>query len=206
VHPPDPSFVAGSRRRDLLQTLVLVGILLTPAWLAPPWFALPWLVGSLALAGPLVVLTWLHGPWVPTPHADVPRIVAALALKPGEAFCDLGCGDGRMLRWVREATGAECTGIEAAPLLALWARLRSGRGIRVRLGDLYAADLSGFDVIYVWGTAYSVGTPRFRELIERSCRRGARVVSYQTPIAGLEPTVVDAGGQRPLYVYVVPGR
>ena len=197
---PDPGFVAASRRRDLLLTLVMLGVALTPAWLTPGWFAVPWLVATLALAGPALWLSWQHAPWVPTPRAELPRLLAALKLEPGERFCDLGAGDGRMVRWVRDATEARCMGIEASPLLVAVARLR---GADVRLGDLYAADLSDVDVVYVWGTAYSVGTPRFRELLERALRPGARVVSYGTPVDGLEPDFVDEGGQRPIFGYVM---
>jgi SAM-dependent methyltransferase len=198
----DPASVAAGRRRDLLQTFVLLGILFTPAWLGPAWFARPWLLFSIALAGPAVALSWTHGPWVPTPRADLPRILEALRLSPGDSFCDLGCGDGRMLAWVRSATGARCTGIEAAPLLVLVAKLRAW-GCTVRLGDLYAADLSSFDVVYVWGAPYSVGEPRFRDRVAGSMRRGARLVSYQTPIAGLEPEAVDERGMRPVYTYTI---
>ena len=203
---PDPGFVAASRRRDLLQTFVVLGILLTPAWLTPRWFSVPWQIGVLCLAAPLVLLTWFHGPWVPTPHAELPRILDALHLQRTERFCDLGSGDGRMLLWVHAATGAACTGIEAAPFLVLLSRARllwaRTRDCHVRLGNLYAADLSGFDVVYVWGTAYSVGTEEFRAFVERAVRPGARLVSYQTPIPGLEPSTVDEGGQRPIYTYV----
>jgi hypothetical protein len=206
VDAPDPGFVAASRRRDLLLTLVMMGILLTPAWLTPPWFSRPWEVAAVLLGAPAVFLTWHHAPWVPTPKAELPRIVRALALQPTERFCDLGAGDGRLLVWVQAATGAACTGIEAAPLLALLARLRialSGGGARIRFGDLYAADLSEFDAVYVWGTAYSVGTERFRAFLQRSARPGTRLVSYHTPIPGLVPTAVDEGGQRQLFTYVL---
>jgi SAM-dependent methyltransferase len=190
----------------VLQTLVVLGIALTPGWLGPTWLTVPWTIGVLVLVGPMLVFTWVHAPWVPTPHAELPRILAALDLAPGQSFCDLGCGDGRVLLAVRRATGAICTGIEAAPALVILARLRAlvrgSGGVRVRLGDLYQADLSSFDVVYVWGTPYSVGTPRFRALIERSMRPGARLVSFQTPIPGLVPTAIDTQGPRPIHVYV----
>ncbi|MFT4626316.1 MAG: hypothetical protein ACI8PZ_004993 [Myxococcota bacterium] len=197
--------VAAGRRRDLLLTSVMLAVLLTPAWLAPPELAIPWLLACLLLAAPALWLSWTHAPWVPTPTADLPYILAALTLQPGERFCDLGAGDGRMIRAVRDATGATCTGVEAAPLLfsIAWARLALGRdgGATVRLGDLYGADLSGFDAVYVWGTPYSVGTDRFRSFLERSLPAGARVVSYHQPVSGWTPTATITAGQRPIYLY-----
>ena len=65
-------------------------------------------------------------------------------------------------------------------------------------GNLYAADLSGFDVVYVWATAYA----RLQEVV-RTMRPGSRLVSYHTPVAGLEPTAVDEGGMRPIFTYVI---
>ena len=69
--------VAEARRRDLLQTLVGVGILLTPAWLTPSWFGRPWAVAVILLvAVPNLYLTWRHAPWVATPERDMARILA----------------------------------------------------------------------------------------------------------------------------------
>lgn len=202
---PDPAFVAASRRRDLLLTGVMVCIGLTPAWFLPdPWSQL-WLAVGLVLGAPAVVLSWRHAPWVPTPAEELPRILHHLALKPGQRFCDLGAGDGRMVQRVRAATGAHCVGVEAGPLpfLAGWLRLRRTAGTEIRFGDLYTADLSVCDAVYVWGTAYSVGTPRFGDRMRETLKPGARLVSYHQPVYGLEPNEVDEGGMRPIYVYVV---
>jgi len=204
----DPRFVAGSRRRDLLLTLVMWCIVLTPGWLMPEWLSRLWLlvVGMLGL--PAVYLSWRHAPWQPTPAADLGRILQSLDLSPEQTFCDLGAGDGRMLVWVHAATGATCVGIEASPIPWLIGRLRlalQGTGrTSIRLGDLYTADLSGFDAVYVWGTAYSVSAPRFGRRMRQTLRPGARLVSYHYPVYGLEPCAVDTEGKRPLYVYVMP--
>jgi hypothetical protein len=184
---------------------VVLGIALTPAWLGPSWMMLPWVLGVLLLLGPMLWLTWTHAPFVPTPDDDVARIVSALSLSPGERFVDLGSGDGRVLRAVHHATGAEGLGIEAAPGLWLWSWLRTARcpGVRVRLGDLRGADLSQVDAVYVWGTAYSVGTPGFTAWLREGLPPGARVVSYGQPLHGWEPDGVDGSGQRPVHRYVV---
>lgn len=199
----DPKYIAATRRRDLTLTIVMFCIAITPAWLTPSWFAVPWLlvVGGLSL--PALWLTWGHAPWVPTPADELPRIVAALEMTADDRFCDLGCGDGRVVVGVQRATGAVCTGIEAAPLMWLIARLRVVFQPRahVRFGDLYGCDLSDYTVIYVWGTAYSVGTERFSAFVRRTAKPGTRVVSYHTQIPGLERSGVDESGQRPIHIY-----
>lgn len=193
------------RRQDLLLTAVMVGIVLTPGWLLPAPWSMGWLVVTGGLAGPALWWSWSHAPWQPTPDGEWPRVVAALALQPGERFCDLGAGDGRMVLAVRRLTGADCTGIEAAPGMFVmgWLRLalQGDAATRMRFGDLYRADLAPYDVLYVWGTAYSVSQPRFGALAAAATARGARVVSYHHAIHGLQPTRTDDAGQRPLYVY-----
>ncbi len=194
------------RQRDLLLTAVMLGILLTPAWLLPSWLSVAWQLAVAVVGLPALWYSWQHAPWQPTPRSELDRLLAALQLGPDSRFCDLGAGDGRVVLWLHQQTGADCTGIEAAPLQWAIARLRLAvRGTprtRVLLGDLYTADLSGFDVVYVWGTAYSVGTERFAARMREGLRPGARLVSYHTPLVGWSPERVDEGGQRPLYTYV----
>lgn len=205
MHTPDPSFVAATRRRDLLLTLVLLGIGLTPAWLTPDWLSVPWRIAGAILGPPAVYFSWRYSPWWPTPAAELPRLLQHLALAPEHTFCDLGAGDGRLVLWVHRATGAECVGIEVSPLQYLVARARlaiSGTPrTTVRLGDLYRADLSRFDAVYIWGTAYLVSTPRFSQHVQAALRPGARLVSYHYPVPGLQPDTIDTDGLRPIYVY-----
>ena len=196
------------RWRDLLLTLVLVCIGLTPAWLMPQPWSRVWQGAVLILVAPAIVLSWSHAPWQPTPQAEFERLVAHLGLKAGQRFCDLGAGDGRLVAYVRRVTGAQAWGIEASPLLWLLAQVRlwGRRGASVHWGDLYRADLSDVDVAYVWGTAYSVSATRFGARMKAALRPGARLVSYHYPVHGLTPEGVDHGGERPLYVYVMPDR
>jgi cyclopropane fatty-acyl-phospholipid synthase-like methyltransferase len=113
-----------------------------------------------------------------------------------------------MVLWVAGATGAHCVGLEVSALPWLVSRVRlavqGSDRTEVRLADLYRADLSEFDVVYVWGTAYSVGTERFAARMREALRPGARLVSYHTPVPGLEPLTVDEDGQRPIWVYEAP--
>lgn len=181
----------------------MLGLLLTPAWLTPPWFSTPWLVGVLALAGPGLWWSWRHAPWVPTPADDVDIILRLLALGPGDRFCDLGAGDGRMVQRVHHATGADCTGIEGVPLLYAigWLRALPDAGCHMQLGDLTRVPLETYDALYIWGTAYGSGTAEFVQHLRARVRPGTRVVCYHTPLADLPPAEVDATGQRPVYAY-----
>ena len=203
----DSATTAVIRRRDLLLTLVMWCIGMTPAWLLPPWLANPWLGVGLFMGIPAVIYSWRYAPWVPTPAHDLPRILKSLDLSPDHAFCDLGAGDGRMLTRVHDATGAHCTGIEVSPLPYLVARgrlaLLGGPGMSMVFGDLHRTDLSRFDVLYIWGTAYWVGRPDFGERMNAVLRPGARLVSYHYPIGGLVHHHVDESGARAIYTYII---
>ena len=205
----DPTFAAATRRRDLLLTLVMLGIAFTPAWLLPTPLATPWLWVVSLVGAPAVFVSWMYAPWVPTPASDFDRILACLDLQPGDAFCDLGAGDGRMLTRVHGATGARCTGIEISPALYLLARLRLAGSraplTQMRFGDLHRADLSQFDVLYVWGTAYWVGQPAFGAFVASALKPGARLVSYHYPVGGIPIQRCDNEGERPIFVYVFGG-
>ena len=197
---------AAHRRRDLLLTAVMVGILLTPAWLLPGWASLLWQVGVVLLALPALWWSWRHAPWHPTPRADLERALTLLKLAPEQRFCDLGAGDGRVVLAAHALTGAHCVGIEVSPLPWLIGRLRlalqGGPATELWWADLYRSDLSRFDALYVWGTAYGTGTAAFVAHLEQHLRPGARVVSYHHPLPGLSPVATDTTGERPLYLYV----
>jgi len=161
---------------------------------------------TLLFAAPALIFTWRFAPWVPTPKAELDRLLRCMDLDASQSFCELGAGDGRLMVWVHRHTGARCTGLEVSPLMFLvgWVRVTLGRAGRVRFLDMYKADLSSYDVVYVWGTAYWVGTPEFREYLGRTLKPGARLVSYQQPLSDWTPDLVDRGGQRPIYVYNQP--
>lgn len=191
------------------MTLVFLGIAMTPAWFSPTWLRLPWMAAGLVLGAPAVWVAWRHTPWLPTPIEDLPRVVRLLGLRPGQRFCDLGAGEGRVVLAVERATGAACTGIELSPFHYLLGRLRlalqGNERTRLVAGDFLRADLSGYDALYVWGTSVTTTTPAFLAQVE-TLRPGTRLVCHHHPIPGLVPTEIDTGGRRPIHLYVVPPR
>jgi hypothetical protein len=75
----------------------------------------------------------------------------ARRLPENALLCDLGCGLGGPLAQVRKLRpDVRLTGVEAAPLNWLIARLRLLGHAEIRLGDLWDADLSRCDVIYAY--------------------------------------------------------
>jgi ubiquinone/menaquinone biosynthesis C-methylase UbiE len=64
----------------------------------------------------------------------LPGALKLLALKPGEKFLDIACGQGVLCRMAREI-GAESTGVDAAEPLVRAARQRGPADIRYHVGD-----------------------------------------------------------------------
>lgn len=129
-------------------------------------------------------------PWVPTYKKDIDRVFRLAGLKAGETFVDLGCGDGRM---VIEAAkrGARAVGYEIAlPMIVTCLVRRKPSGARFVFRDLFKADLSRADIVYLFGTPPTLrGT--LVEKLERELKPGARVLSYAFALDGWTPAAVD---------------
>jgi hypothetical protein len=89
-------------------------------------------------------------------YLSSPRAAQELARRLPEngRLIDLGCGLGGPLARIHKARpDARLAGIEAAPLNWLIARLRlkfGGAEADIRLGNLWSANLSGYDIVYAY--------------------------------------------------------
>ena len=105
-------------------------------------------------------------------------------------LCDLGCGLGGPLSRVGALRpDARLSGVEAAPLNWLFARLRLLGKARVRLGSLWDEDLSACDVVY----AYLSPAPMARlwDKASREMKPGSLFVSnsFEVPGVGFDEVV-----------------
>ncbi len=156
-------------------------------------------------------LTWLLVPalyGLPPLPTQPDRIRAALRLadlKAGEAFFDLGAGDGRTLVIAAKEFGAVATGIEIGPVqcLVCWLNARvSGTSskVRVKRGDFFKADVSAADVVFVYATSRELS--RLQVHLQSQLRSGARVVTVGSSFSGWEPAKVDR--ENWLFLYEMP--
>lgn len=78
-------------------------------------------------AGVGFLLYWPRygAPFVPTGNNEVEKILWKLKLKPGQIFCDVGCGDGRLVTAAVKNFGATGIGTEINPLLVIADRIQS---------------------------------------------------------------------------------
>jgi ubiquinone/menaquinone biosynthesis C-methylase UbiE len=130
--------------------------------------------------------------WVPAPYEIVRQMLVLAGTSPGDVVYDLGCGDGRVLiSAVNEFGARAAVGYELRQDLCEKARTGiaqcglSGK-IRIVVGDLREADLSGASVVTLYLTTEA--NELLRDRLARGLRPGSRVVTYLFPIPGWVPT------------------
>lgn len=144
-------------------------------------------------------------PFVPAPRASLAAIVASLGLEDGQTLIDLGCGDGRVLEAALAARpGLRAVGVDRHLFPLLLARLRLGRRAELRREDFFRTPLGAADRVYLY--CWPAVLAKLRPKLEGELKPGARVVSADFRIEGLEPSrVIEAPGDRrrvkTLYIY-----
>ena len=166
------------------------------AWLAP--------LAALAILYP--VGAWRDAPLFPTPQGALRGLAAQLSLPTEGRFLDAGCGLGdALVELRREFPRATLFGIErSAPLR--WACALRCRFATVRRTDMWTADWSGFDLVYVFQRPESM--ERVIAKASRALRPGAWLASLEFEVDSRRPTwVFVCADGRPLWLYrMAPGR
>lgn len=128
----------------------------------------------------LLLIPILKGaPFLPTHKKTVQQMMQLARIQPHEKVADLGSGDGRLLIAAAEL-GAFAEGFEINPTLVWWSRRKTrnmchGSRIKVTLGSFWGKDLSGFDVITVFGIGNIMDD--LEKKLLKELKPGARVVS-----------------------------
>lgn len=165
----------------------------------PAW-AWPLLLAGLLLAYPL--RAWRDAPFYPTPAKALEGLDRWVP-EPGRLL-DAGCGLGHGLRALRRVwPQASIHGVEWSPLLA-WLSQRLHPWAGVQRGDMWAADWSGYDLIYVFQRPESMARVWAKASAELA--PGASLVSLEFEVPGQTPTAsLQVPGQRPVWVYRMAG-
>jgi len=163
-----------------------------PAWI--------WLVplGLLALLYPMNV--WRDAPLFPTPEGILEGLPRLAPLPHGARILDAGSGLGAGLAELhRVYPECDLTGLEWSwPL-----RLLCGRRApfaTVRRDDIWQADWSGYDLVYMFQRPESMGPAA--EKARRELRPGSWLVSLEFEATDLKPAAVLRNRQgKPVWVY-----
>ena len=199
-----------------------------PAWAGTtPWrrvftvagFPLS-LVASGAAAGlpawawllPLVLLlllyplnTWRDAPLFPTPSAALQGLAERAPLHAGASVVDAGCGLGAGLTELhRIYPQAQVHGLEWSWPLTLLCALRC-RFARVRRADIWRADWSGYNLVYLFQRPESMA--RAMEKAGRELPAGRWLVSLEFEAVDFEPQArLEPVSGKPVWVYQTPFR
>jgi SAM-dependent methyltransferase len=200
--------VAGFPVSMLLTTVVQVApnIDATHSLNLPAW---AWLLPLALLLLLYPLKSWRDAPMFPTPRGALNGLNATLRLvrkahNPIQIL-DAGCGLGDALRELnREYPQAQLTGLEWSWPLR-WACAWRAPFAKVKRADIWAADWSAFDFVYLFQRPESL--PRAAEKASRELRAGAWMGSLEFEATGLVPqTVHECADGRRLWLYQVPFR
>ena len=169
---------------------------------APAW---AWLLPLALLAVLYPVNTWRDAPLFPTPRGGL-RGLAALVPLPAQArIVDAGCGLGAGLRELAaEYPNARIEGLEWSWPLRFLCALRC-RFACVRRADIWVADWSGHDLVYLFQRPESM--PRAATKAASELKRGAWMASLEFEVpAWLPNEVLNCPDGRRVWLYRAPFR
>lgn len=115
-------------------------------------------------------------------------MVEAANIKPGMRVADLGSGDGRIVVAMGQA-GAMCVGFEINPVLVWYSRWKIRKlglqdRIEIRTSDFWRQDLSGYDVVIVFGISHVMN--RLAEKLKKELKPGSTVISNAFSLPGMQ--------------------
>jgi SAM-dependent methyltransferase len=168
----------------------------------PAW---GWLLPLALLALVYPINAWRDAPLFPTPAGALDGLAQLAPLPPNAHVLDAGCGLGDGLRELQRAyPHALLFGLEWSWPLRLACAWRC-RFATVRRADIWAADWSGFDLVYLFQRPESMA--RAIEKAQRELRPGAWMVSLEFDAASVAPTkVLTCADGRRVWLYRVPFR
>jgi hypothetical protein len=174
-----------------LSAALAVGLAL-PAW--------GWLLPLALLALIYPLNAWRDAPLFPTPPDALNELPTVAPLEPGAKVLDAGCGLGHGLDALRQAYPlADLYGLEWSRPLA-WLCARRCPWAQVARGDIWQADWSGYELVYLFQRPESM--PRAIEKARAELKPGAYLVSLEFEAVGLTPLAKLEGVQgKPVWVY-----
>jgi SAM-dependent methyltransferase len=175
---------------------------------ASGWPAWAWLIPLLLLLLLYPLRSWRDAPLFPTPYDALQGLAAATALPNSARLMDAGCGLGDgLLALRREYPTAQITGLEWSLLLhwlCRWRCLFAGTSVHVQRADIWQADWSAYDLVYVFQRPESMA--RAFQKARAELRPGAWLVSLEFEVAGQKATsTLDTHPGKPVWLYRMPG-
>lgn len=143
-------------------------------------------------------------PFVASPLPVVRHMLALASLQPGEAFYDLGAGDGRTVILAAQEFGARAVGVELREDLAKKALVTIQElGIQDRVtivqDDIFKVNISTANVVFLYLTTSA--NDKIRPKLEEELKPGTRIVSHDYEIVGWKPVRTENFCENPRLGY-----
>ena len=185
-------FIAGGFPLSLVASGLAGAV---PAW--------AWLLPLLLLALLYPINTWRDAPLFPTPAGGLSGLAALVPMPPQARIVDAGCGLGAGLRELRrEYPAARIEGLEWSWPLRFVCAWRC-RFARIRRADIWAADWSAHDMVYLFQRPESM--VRATDKAGRELKRGAWLASLEFEARQLKPQqVLACADGRRVWLYRAP--
>lgn len=187
-------------RRLMMALGFPLSLLFTQAATLPAWV---WLLPLLVLLLIYPLNAWRDAPLFPTPLSALKGLETLVLLAPGALVLDAGCGLGDGLKALRGVyPQAHLQGLEwswplraACALRCPWAQ--------VRQGDIWQADWSGYDMVYLFQRPESM--PRALAKAHAELKPGTWLVSLEFEATEFKPfAVLRTLADKPVWVYRMP--
>lgn len=149
------------------------------------YIVLVWIIGIILFLYAILFVykTKTGSPYVPSKGSQIKVMMKYVGR--GDRIADMGAGDGRLLEKavIKGAHAAWGWEIEPYVWLVGYLRLRKYRSAHLILGDMWRADLSQFDVVFVYQLE------RFAKRFARKCleemKTGSIVIANTYPLKDL---------------------
>ena len=190
------------RRLFMLAGFPLSLLVTGAAGALPAWV---WLLPLALLLALYPLGSWGDAPLFPTPAEALTGLAEKAPLPEGANLVDAGCGLGAGLIALRaQYPRVQIHGLEWSWPLTLLCALRC-RFARVRRADIWAADWSAHDMVYLFQRPESM--PRAMEKAAAELRPGAWLVSLEFPATDWrhQATLETVPG-KPVWLYQAPLR
>ena len=195
------SLLAGNWwRRSLIALGFPLSLALTGAAALPAW---AWLAPLALLLLVYPLNAWRDAPVFPTPRQALDGLAGLAPQAPQARVLDAGCGMGDGLQALRRAyPQARIDGVEWSWPLRLLCALRCPWA-RVRRGDMWRVDWSGYQVVYLFQRPESMARAWAKARAELA--PGAWLVSLEFPIPDTPAqSKLRLPGGRVVWLYQVP--
>ena len=176
-------------------SLPMLGLGDMPAWV--------WLLPLVLMLLVYPINTWADAPLFPTPSKALRALPQHAPLLAGARVLDAGCGLGHGLLALRQAyPQAQFYGLEWSATLRWLCAVRLPWA-RISRGDIWLADWSGFDMVYLFQRPESM--PRAVAKASKELRAGAWMVSLDFEAAQLRAIAsYEASDGKMVWIYRAP--